>query len=222
MLGGLVAYPFLEKRFTGDNAHHNLLQRPRDVPVRTSIGAMAIAFYIVLTFSSFNDIIAYQFHISLNAMTWIGRIGMVVLPPFVYFISYRWCISLQRSDRAVLEHGVETGIIRRLPHGAYVELHQPLGAVDEHGHPLPLEYQGTPVPKRMNKLGLGGRPGQGSFLFADPPAEAAALREAAHAGEQRALTALRERGNGVEGNGHHNGNGQPTNGQKAITPAGDG
>ncbi|MFV8315961.1 cytochrome b [Mycobacterium sp. 23] len=222
MLGGLVAYPFLEKRFTGDNAHHNLLQRPRDVPVRTSIGAMAIAFYIVLTFSSFNDIIAYQFHISLNAMTWIGRIGMVVLPPFVYFISYRWCISLQRSDRAVLEHGVETGIIRRLPHGAYVELHQPLGAVDEHGHPLPLEYQGTPVPKRMNKLGLGGRPGQGSFLFADPPAEAAALREAAHAGEQRALTALRERGNGVEGNGHHNGNGHPTNGQKAITPAGDG
>ena len=28
----LVVYPFLEKRFTGDNAHHNLLQRPRDVP----------------------------------------------------------------------------------------------------------------------------------------------------------------------------------------------
>ena len=139
-------------------------------------------------------------------MTWIGRIGMVVLPPLVYFVSYRWCISLQRSDRAVLEHGVETGIIRRLPHGAYVELHQPLGGVDDAGHPIPLEYQGTPLPKRMNKLGLGGRPGSGSFLFADPPAEAAALNEATHASEQRALTALRERrnggGNGAGSNGH--------------------
>ncbi len=47
----LIAYPFLEKKFTGDNAHHNLLQRPRDAPVRTAIGAMAIAFYIVLTFA---------------------------------------------------------------------------------------------------------------------------------------------------------------------------
>src|ERR1700737_650690 len=38
----LIAYPFLERKLTGDNAHHNLLQRPRDAPVRTAIGAMAI------------------------------------------------------------------------------------------------------------------------------------------------------------------------------------
>ena len=74
-----------------------------------------------------NDIIAWKFHISLNATTWIGRIGMVVLPAIVYYITYRWCVGLQRSDRAVLEHGIETGIIKRLPHGAYIELHQPLG-----------------------------------------------------------------------------------------------
>ena len=129
---------------------------------------MAIAFYMVLTLSSINDIIAYKFHISLNATTWMGRIGMIVLPPLVYFITYRWCVSLQRSDRAVLEHGVETGIIKRLPHGAYIELHQPLGPVDEHGHPIPLEYQGAPVPVKMNKLGSGGSPGSGSFLYADP------------------------------------------------------
>jgi ubiquinol-cytochrome c reductase cytochrome b subunit len=166
---------------------------------------MAIAFYIVLTFSSFNDIIAYKFDISLNATTWIGRIAMVMLPPLVYFVTYRWCVSLQRSDRAVLEHGIETGIIKRLPHGAYIEVHQPLGPVDDHGHPIPLVYQGAPVPKRLNKLGLGGRPGSGSLLFADPPAEAEALRDAAHAGEQRALTALRGRQNGAEANGHHRG-----------------
>ncbi|HEX5255804.1 MAG TPA: cytochrome bc complex cytochrome b subunit [Mycobacterium sp.] len=201
----LIVYPFLERRFSGDTAHHNLLQRPRDVPVRTSIGAMAIAFYIVLTFSAMNDIIAYKFNISLNATTWIGRIGMVVLPPIVYFATYRWCIALQRSDREVLEHGVETGIIRRLPHGAYIELHQPLGPVDEHGHPIPLEYQAAAVPKRMNKLGLGGSPGSGSFLFADPPAEDVAVREAAHSADRRALAALQKRQADISRDGSPNG-----------------
>lgn len=189
----LIVYPWIEKRLTGDDAHHNLLQRPRDAPVRTGIGAMAIAFYMVLTYSAMNDIIAYKFHISLNATTWIGRIAMVVLPPLVFFITYRWAIALQRSDREVLEHGVETGIIKRLPHGAYVEIHQPLGPVGADGHPVALEYQGAPVPKRMNKLGLGGAPGRGSFLTADPADEDAALTEAEHAAERRARTALEER-----------------------------
>src|ERR1700756_3946040 len=94
----LIIYPFIETRVTGDRAHHNLLQRPRDVPVRTAIGAMAIAFYMVLTLSAMNDIIAWKFHISLNAPTWIGRHSMVVLPAIVYYIAYRWCVGLQRSD----------------------------------------------------------------------------------------------------------------------------
>ncbi len=200
----LIAYPFLEKKFTGDDAHHNLLQRPRDAPTRTAVGAMAIALYMVWTLAAMNDIIALKFHISLNATTWIGRIGSLVLPPLVFFIAYRWAVSLQRSDRAVLEHGIETGIIKRLPHGAYVELHQPLGPVDDHGHPIPLEYQGAAVPKRMNKLGSGGRPGHGSFLTADPASEDAALNEAAHAHELKALTALRERQDDQSnGNGQH-------------------
>ena len=212
----LLSWPFIERKVSGDRAHHNLLQRPRDVPVRTAIGAMAIAFYLVVTFAAMNDIIALKFHISLNATTWIFRIGMVVLPVIVYFIAYRWAISLQRSDRAVLEHGVETGIIKRLPQGAYIELHQPLGPVDEHGHPLPLEYEGAPVPKRMNKLGAGGAPGIGSFLRADPAPENELLTEMEHDHEQRALTAVREHQetstNGEHPNGQHP-NGQQPNGQ---------
>jgi len=206
----LIAYPFIEQKVTGDRAHHNLLQRPRDVPVRTAIGAMAISFYVVLTFSAMNDIIAYQFHLSLNATTWIGRIGMVVLPAIVYYITYRWCVSLQRSDRAVLEHGIETGIIKRLPTGAYIELHQPLGPLDEHGHPVPLPYQGAAVPKRMNKLGSVGAPGTGSLLYADPASEHQLLTEAAHTAERKALNALREyqQRNGSS-NGHSNGPRQP-------------
>ncbi|WNG85647.1 cytochrome bc complex cytochrome b subunit [Mycobacterium sp. ITM-2016-00317] len=201
----LAAYPFIEKRLSGDDAHHNLLQRPRDSPTRTAVGAAAIAFYLVLTFACMNDIIALKFHISLNATTWIGRVGMVLLPAIVYFVTYRWAVALQRSDREVLEHGIETGIIKRLPHGAYVELHQPLGPVDDHGHPIPLEYQGAALPKRMNKLGSAGAPGTGSFLKGDPLSEHEAITAAEHASERRALTALREHQERNSGNGSSNG-----------------
>ncbi|SUD48066.1 Cytochrome b6 [Nocardia otitidiscaviarum] len=186
----LIAYPWIEKRLTGDDARHNLLQRPRDVPVRTAIGAMAITFYLVLTISCVNDIIAFKFDISLNATTWGGRILLLVGPPLAYFIAYRFCIGLQRSDRAVLEHGVETGVIKRLPHGEYIEIHQPLGPVDSHGHPIPLEYQGAPVPKKMSKLGSAGKPGSGSFLRADPPAEIESNAQLAHQEEHDMLAAL--------------------------------
>ena len=148
----LGLYPFIEAKMTKDRAKHHLLQRPRDVPVRTSLGVMALTFYMVLFLSGGNDIIAENFDISLNAMTWGGRIALLILPPLSYLFSYRICLGLQRHDREVLEHGVETGIIKVLPTGEFIEVHQPLGPLDEHGHPM-LEYAGTPVPKRMNQLG---------------------------------------------------------------------
>ena len=146
------AYPFIEAKITKDTARHNLLQRPRDVPVRTSLGAMAITFYMVLFLSGGNDIIAKAFNISLNAMTWGGRIFLLTLPPIAYLLTYRVCLGLQRHDREVLEHGLETGVIRMLPNGEFIEVHQPLGPVDEHGHGT-LSYAGVPVPKRMSQLG---------------------------------------------------------------------
>jgi ubiquinol-cytochrome c reductase cytochrome b subunit len=146
------AYPFIEAKMTNDRAKHHLLQRPRDVPVRTGLGCMAIAFYIVLFLSGGNDLIAKAFDISLNAMTWGGRIALLILPPIAYAVAYRVCLGLQRHDREVLEHGVETGVVRMLPSGEFIEVHQPLGPTDEHGHGK-LSYAGVPVPKRMNQLG---------------------------------------------------------------------
>ncbi len=198
----LFTYPWIEAKLTKDTEHHNLLQRPRDAPVRTSLGAMSLAFYIVLMLSGMNDVIALNFDMSLNAMTWIGRIGAVALPPIVYFVTYRFCLGLQRSDREVLEHGIETGHIQRLPHGEYIEVHQPLGPVDEHGHPIPLEYQGAPLPKKLNKLGAAGRPPRGGWFSADPEDQARALDDAEHEGEERQLQMLRERQEEDQGVGH--------------------
>ncbi|RRO89920.1 cytochrome bc1 complex cytochrome b subunit [Corynebacterium bovis] len=200
MLGILVAllfaYPFIEAKLTGDNAHHNLLQRPRDVPVRTSLGVMALVFYALLTISGGNDLFALHFQISLNAMTWVGRIGLILLPPAAYFITYRLCLGLQRSDREVLEHGIETGTIRQLPSGGFIEVHQPLGPVDEHGHPIPLPYAGAVVPKTMNELGAAGEPGRGGMFRPDPASvadTAESIEEANHHERKEMFEKLQER-----------------------------
>jgi ubiquinol-cytochrome c reductase cytochrome b subunit len=166
----LGLYPMIERKLTGDTASHHLLQRPRDVPVRTSLGAMGLTFYLWLMIAGGNDVIAEKFSISLNAMTWIGRIGVIVLPPIVYALTYRICLGLEQHDREVLEHGIETGVIRRLPNGEFIEVHQPLGPVDAHGHGQ-LAYGGAPVPKRMNHVGGARRAIRGFFKPVEEPSQ---------------------------------------------------
>ena len=164
-----LLYPFIERRFTKDKAHHNLLQRPRDMPTRAGVGAMALAFFIICTLSGANDIIADKFSISLNAMTWAGRIGLLIAPPLAFLITQRICLGLQQHDREVLAHGVETGIIKRDADGRFYEVHQPLGPVDDHGH-SELEYAGWVVPKKMNRLGALAPTLKGFFRPVEKPA----------------------------------------------------
>jgi ubiquinol-cytochrome c reductase cytochrome b subunit len=163
-----MLYPFIEARFRKDKRAHHLLERPRDAPTRTALGAMAIGFYVVLLLSGANDVIADKLNISLNAMTWAGRIGLLIVPPLAYYVAYRMCLGLQQHDREVLAHGVETGIIRRLPDGRFIEVHQPLGPVDEHGHGQ-LEYAGWAVPKKMNRVGAIVPAVRGFFFPVEKP-----------------------------------------------------
>ncbi|HKT01974.1 MAG TPA: cytochrome bc complex cytochrome b subunit [Rugosimonospora sp.] len=163
-----IFYPFIEARRLKDYRNHHLLQRPRDVPTRTALGAMAVAFYLVLTASGGNDVIADRFHISLNAMTWAGRIGLLVIPPLAYYVAYRVCLGLQQHDREVLAHGIETGIIKRTPDGRFYEVHQPLAAPDEHGH-VNLEYRNWVVPKKMNRVGALMPTVRGFFFPVEAP-----------------------------------------------------
>ena len=74
----VMLYPWIETAFTKDKAVHNLLQRPRDVPVRTSLGAAFLAFYIINLMNGANDLFAFKLDISLNVLTWVGRVGSIV------------------------------------------------------------------------------------------------------------------------------------------------
>jgi ubiquinol-cytochrome c reductase cytochrome b subunit len=124
----LGLYPFIERWVTGDNAEHNLLDRPRNAPTRTAIGVMAITFYGMLWISGGNDIIATTFDLSINAITYSLRVLIFIVPPIAFVITKRICLSLQRRDNDKLLHGIESGNILRTPEGEFIEIHTPLPA----------------------------------------------------------------------------------------------
>jgi ubiquinol-cytochrome c reductase cytochrome b subunit len=86
----LYLWPFLDRRFGGDGLPHELLDRPRDRPMRTALGAVALTFYGVLFFAASNDVMARLFHVSVTGVTWVFRILVLVLPPVVGFAVYRF------------------------------------------------------------------------------------------------------------------------------------
>jgi ubiquinol-cytochrome c reductase cytochrome b subunit len=123
---GMALYPFIEAWITGDKREHHLLDRPRNAPNRTALGAMSLTFMLVTLINGGNDIIATHFDLSINQIMWMTRIGVLVLPPIAFVVTKRICLSLQRADRELVLHGRETGTLLRLPHGEFVEVHEPI------------------------------------------------------------------------------------------------
>lgn len=123
----LVAlYPFIEGWITGDKREHHLLDRPRNMPTRTGIGAAFITFYGLLWIGGGNDLVATHFGISLNHVTWFLRFAVFLGPVLAFWVTRRIAISLQRADNDRLTHGLETGVIVRSPDGKYTERHAPI------------------------------------------------------------------------------------------------
>ncbi|MFF5003206.1 cytochrome bc complex cytochrome b subunit [Streptomyces phaeochromogenes] len=122
----IAVYPFIEAWITGDKREHHILDRPRNVPTRTGLGVAWLSLYGVLLIGGGNDIVATHLHLSINLITWFVRIAFFVVPVIAFIITRRVCMGLQRSDREKVLHGRESGVIRRLPHGEFVEVHEPL------------------------------------------------------------------------------------------------
>ncbi len=124
----VLAYPFIEQWVTGDKREHHLLERPRNAPTRTAFLAAMITLYGLLWAAGGNDILATTFHLNLNTITYFMRGAIFIIPPLVFILAKRWCISLQRHDSDLLLHGYETGIIMRDAEGGYTERHLPISA----------------------------------------------------------------------------------------------
>ncbi|MFJ5303207.1 cytochrome bc complex cytochrome b subunit [Streptomyces sp. NPDC088350] len=139
----LGVYPFIESWVTRDRREQNLLDRPRNRPVRTALGVAWLSFYLVSLIGAGNDIIAVRLHVPVESVTWVVRIGLLVVPVVTYSVAKRIALGLQRGDRDKVLHGRETGIVKRLPDGEFVEVHEPLA--QEQLHLLTQHVQYRPI-----------------------------------------------------------------------------
>jgi ubiquinol-cytochrome c reductase cytochrome b subunit len=149
IMTGLAMWPFFEQWATGDKSFHHINDRPRNAPVRTGIGVAGICFYGILWAEGANDVIADKLQIPLYTITWIARVAIFVVPIAGYFVTKRICLGLQRKDAGIVSHGWESGIIRQMPDGEFVEIHTPaseeeLAVLDAKKVPAALPASGEP------------------------------------------------------------------------------
>jgi ubiquinol-cytochrome c reductase cytochrome b subunit len=139
MAVAMMAYPFVERWITGDNAEHHILDRPRNAPTRTAFGVAAMTCFGLFWIGGGNDIVATQFHVSLNSVTYFLRVAVFVGPVIAFLITKRICVALQRADHERLLHGAESGVIVRSPAGGYHERHRPISQEEAYTRTQQLE-----------------------------------------------------------------------------------
>ena len=98
VFGFLYLWPTLERRVTGDRALHNVLDRPRDAPWRTAIGAAFFTWVAVVFVAGSADRIFISAGVPYTYQIWIFRVLALVLPLVVFVGAKRVCEELRALE----------------------------------------------------------------------------------------------------------------------------
>lgn len=95
----LYLWPFIEQKLTGDRAGHELLDRPRNRPVRTAVGTGVLSFCLVLFGAGSQDVIAQHLGVSVFQVKHTFQALTIVVPAVVALVAWKWCSDLAAADR---------------------------------------------------------------------------------------------------------------------------
>ena len=118
VFGFLYAWPAIERRWMGDRAPHNLLDRPRDNPRRTAIGAALFAWVATIFFAGAADRAFVQIGVPYEGQLWGYRAASILVPIATYFLAGWICRRLREGE----EHpgvGSEPTVATRNPEGGF-------------------------------------------------------------------------------------------------------
>ncbi len=104
----MFAWPSLERRVTGDVAFHNLLDRPRDAPWRTALGAAILTWIFLIFAVGSADRVYVLFGLSYRGQIWAMRFLVWIIPIVVAVITKRVCDELRAGEAVeVRRHAAE-------------------------------------------------------------------------------------------------------------------
>jgi ubiquinol-cytochrome c reductase cytochrome b subunit len=115
----MYLWPAVERRITRDWRRHDLLERPRDNPMRTAVGAAVLTWVGLVFTAGALDRIYFRLNIPYEGQVWFWRFGAVLVPVGVFFLTRRICRDLKRGERHPLR-GWYGSVVRRTPSGGYV------------------------------------------------------------------------------------------------------
>jgi ubiquinol-cytochrome c reductase cytochrome b subunit len=98
VFGFLYFWPWLERRLSGDDAFHNLLERPRDNPLRTAVGVAMITWVFLVFVAGSADRADVSFNIAYTSQIWVYRVLVFVGPVVAGGIAYWVCRELRAGE----------------------------------------------------------------------------------------------------------------------------
>jgi ubiquinol-cytochrome c reductase cytochrome b subunit len=90
----LALWPWAERKVTGDEAFHNLLERPRENAWRTALGAAFLTWIFLVFVSGSADRVTVWLGIDYASQIWFYRVIVWVAPLLVFFAVRRVCREL--------------------------------------------------------------------------------------------------------------------------------
>ncbi|MGH2935530.1 MAG: cytochrome b [Gaiellaceae bacterium] len=99
VFGFLYLWPWIERRVSGDHAFHNLLERPRDNPLRTAIGTGVVSWVVLVFIGGSSDRATVLLNLSYTGQIDVYRVLVLVLPLVFAAVAYRVCEELQAGER---------------------------------------------------------------------------------------------------------------------------
>ena len=164
----LYAWPFLEQRFTNDTDPHNLLDRPRDRPLRTAFGVATITFYLVLFLAAGTDVLAATFGLSFQSLLVMFQLSLIVAPPLFGWLTWRLLKELSTQRAHPIQQPVGGRIVRTAAGGYAVVVASPMATVPTAGptrranpSQSPRRRQLVPRPTRRARNRSGRAPRSG-------------------------------------------------------------
>jgi ubiquinol-cytochrome c reductase cytochrome b subunit len=98
VIGFLYFWPWAERKLTGDTGFHNLLERPRDNPLRTGVGVAMVTWVLLVFIAGSADRIYVLLNITYESQIWAFRVLVLVGPLVAGLLAARICRELQRGE----------------------------------------------------------------------------------------------------------------------------
>jgi ubiquinol-cytochrome c reductase cytochrome b subunit len=117
----IYLWPWAERRIAGDRRRRDLLDRPRDKPWRTALGAGFFSWVAIIFIAGAADRILVSVGFGYEGQVWFFRVAAFVVPFIVFLVTRRICEELKVTETHPLR-GFVGSTVRRRSDGGFEEI----------------------------------------------------------------------------------------------------